>query len=279
MYFKSHFLSLCIRRNTYYANKRRYILEVRERFENLKDWIFEWLKEWQALKNRFLHPFQIISSPISTPPVQKVISVQVERSRKTLQVHFKTPKAPVTKLSFPKPNQITVHSVPSAPVQQVSLMKIDSPLKVTETPISTVPVQQVTSLRITSPMKVTSSPISSFPKPTSEFSFFWDPEAEDTKEVGTDNTSEVEKFTPSIPNQVIVSKVPSAPVQNVSLVLRNTPSSVTKTSVAKPPMDLIFCSFTPENIITSLLNMTSPTPLLHLKRNHLFPIHKTKVIF
>ncbi len=99
--------------------------------------------------------FPIINTSVASSPVQKVTSLRVA-PKTALKVHFKTLKVPVTELSFPKPNLIISCSIPSVPIQQVSLMKIDFPFKSKEGTVLgqlrdqklsvSTPVQQVTSL-------------------------------------------------------------------------------------------------------------------------------------
>ncbi len=148
---------------------------------------------------------------------------------------------------------------------------------------------------VASPSKIM-SPVSSYKKVTSEYSFFWDPEADEKNEVASKSASPVKKLSasvlipivmckiplgfvqsvslvhPFVPKQIIISQITSAPIQCVSTLQAISPIPIVMTSIAKPPMDLIYCTFTPDKILTSL--HSSPSGL---KRNHPFPVHKTKV--
>ncbi len=74
--------------------------------------------------------------------------------------------------------------------------------KVANVPIITAPIQQIISLGIASPTRIAPSLVSPRPKPVSEFSFFWDPEAEEKNEVASESATQVMKFTASVTNQV-----------------------------------------------------------------------------
>ncbi len=64
-------------------------------------------------------PYKVTEVLIPTPPVQKVVSLQVAQKRTALNVHFKTLKIPVTKLSTFEPNRIIECQIISPPIQKV----------------------------------------------------------------------------------------------------------------------------------------------------------------
>ncbi len=227
---------------------------------------------------------------IISPPVQQVVSLKVGSVHKVTEV-----------------------SIPLLPIQHIMALKAGTPFKVAEVQIPTVPIQQVTPLRIASPTKIITSPVFLHLKPISdlsffwnseaeemskaapEFSFFWDPEAKEKNEVTSNSTSEVEKFTASVPNQVIITKVPSAPVQNVSIVRASTsipinmhkiPSApiqslttllavpvnkIIETSITSPPpTKLIYCTFTLKKSAQLPCTDTERTGMIRKQRSFIF---------
>ncbi len=206
--------------------------------------------------------------------------------------------------SFATPLMISEVLVTSPPIEKVVCFSASVPVpqKTVAIPIVLSPIQQVKSLRIASPTKIATPPVSSRPTPTSNFSFFWDPKAEEAEKVALESTPQVENLSASVPNQVSISQVATVPIQEVSILQASTPMLVSgvsitsapvqristlcaaspipivKTSVAKVPTDLIFSSFTPKMIVTSLRNTSSlQSSPFGFKENRQFPVHKSKV--
>ncbi len=83
---------------------------------------------------------------------------------------------------------------------------------------ATPPVQQIASVRITPPTTIDTSPVPSHKKTTSEYSFFWDPEAEESKDVALNSANEVTELPAPVPIPIIAHKISMVPVQRVSNV-------------------------------------------------------------
>ncbi len=254
------------------------------------------------------------------PPILNTIIIHSIPSALVQQVSFRKAGSPlkVTEVFIPSPliqhvimlkvgtpHKVSEVRIPSLPVQQVVMLLVGSRLKVTEDSIPTVLVQKVRSLRITPLTRITTSLVIACPKVTSEFSFFWDPKAEDSKEVASNSITEVAELPVLVLNHVFVSQIPKVLIQEVSLLLtfilnQVTVSPITTapiqsittlcavpldlivvTSITKPPMDLVFCSFTLEKVLTSLQNTSSPSAQsspFSFKKNLQYSIQKIKVV-
>ncbi len=89
-------------------------------------------------------------------------------------------------------------------------------------------VQQIALVRIAPSTKIITSPVPSRSKDVSEFLFFWDPEAKDTKEVTAKSATEFAKISTLVLNPVIVSSIASALIQEISIVHASTPVIITE---------------------------------------------------
>ncbi len=72
-----------------------------------------------------------------------------------------------------------------------------------------------------------------------------------------ESAPQVSQLSASVPNKIFISQITSVLVQKVSLVQASTLNLTVITSITSPPMDLTFCSFTPEWTITSFQNTSS----------------------
>ncbi len=177
--------------------------------------------------------------------------------------------------------------IASLPIQQVISLQVSSLFKASEIRIPTPPVQKVTLLRVVTPSPIVTSPVHSRPKPVSEFSYFW--ETENTSEVASNSAVEVAELPESVLVLIIAHKIPSVPVQRISLVHADAPSFVSETQVPMAPVqsistlrafsssliimilitsptltDLVYCSFTLEKVLTSLQSSVHKTKVSSL---------------
>ncbi len=75
-------------------------------------------------------------------------------------------------------------------------------------------------------------------------------------------------------NLITETRITSEPIQHVSTVRPVYPTLIITILLVSPmPTDLIYCSFTPEKVLTSLQNASSPFGF----KNHQFSVSKTKV--